>query len=54
MKVKYSVFFLFSLVILNSCSEPIPTDTISHIDFERAIDSYRDLQLIDVRTAGEF
>ena len=46
--------FLFALVILNSCRDPIPTGTISHIEFERAIERYRDLQLIDVRTAGEF
>lgn len=54
MKVKYAVLSVFVLVFLNGCSEPIPTGTINHVDFERAINRYKDLQLIDVRTAGEY
>lgn len=54
MKVKSFALILFSFCILNSCSEPIPTGTISPTDFKRAIDKHKDLQLIDVRTAGEF
>jgi len=54
MKMKFFLLILFSFFILNSCSEPIPTGTISPADFERAINRHKDLQLIDVRTTEEF
>lgn len=54
MKVKSFVLILFSICILSSCGTPVPTGTISPTDFKRAIAQHKNLQLIDVRTSGEF
>ena len=49
-----TVPFLALVLFIVGCSEPIPAGTISPKDFKRALSKIDDLQLIDVRTPGEF